>query len=91
MTTLNDDEVRRIRGRVPSLNEIDNAPYKGVLVDLLVPDHQWLQERDAAVALPDYVMTDRQTCDVELLLNGGFSPLRGFMNQQEYEGYVRVS
>src|SRR5205814_3671563 len=27
----------------------------------------------------------RQVCDLELLLSGGFSPLRGFMNRAEYE------
>ena len=30
-------------------------------------------------------LTSRQLCDLELLLNGGFSPLRGFMNRQDYE------
>ena len=28
----------------------------------------------------------RQLCDLELLLSGGFSPLRGFMNKADYEG-----
>ena len=27
-------------------------------------------------------------CDVELIMNGGFSPLTGFMNQKEYENVV---
>ena len=31
-------------------------------------------------------LTARQLCDLELLLSGGFSPLRGFMNCVDYEG-----
>jgi len=30
-------------------------------------------------------LTSRQLCDLELLLNGGFSPLRGFMGRADYE------
>jgi sulfate adenylyltransferase len=30
-------------------------------------------------------LTHRQICDVELLINGGFAPLTGFMNQADYE------
>ena len=33
---------------------------------------------------PSWTLTARQLCDVELLLNGGFSPLRGFMGQDTY-------
>ena len=29
--------------------------------------------------------SDRNACDVELLSVGGFSPLNGFMNRDEYE------
>lgn len=28
----------------------------------------------------------RQLCDLELIMNGGFSPLEGFMTQADYEG-----
>jgi hypothetical protein len=29
----------------------------------------------------------RQLCDLELITNGGFSPLEGFMNEQDYTRY----
>ena len=34
---------------------------------------------------PSWQLTDRQICDLELILNGGFSPLTGFMNRNDYE------
>ena len=34
---------------------------------------------------PSWDLTSRQIRDLELLLSGGFSPLRGFMNRDEYE------
>jgi sulfate adenylyltransferase len=33
-------------------------------------------------------LTDRQICDLELLLNGGFSPLMGFMGKADYESVL---
>ena len=32
---------------------------------------------DAAQSLPAVTLTERQLCDLELILNGGFSPLEG--------------
>ena len=40
-----------------------------------------LMEEVLEKAYPDVVLTGRQLCDVELLLNGGFNPLDGFLNQ----------
>ena len=33
-------------------------------------------------------LNDRQSCDTQLICNGGFSPLTGFMTEEEYNGVV---
>jgi sulfate adenylyltransferase len=33
----------------------------------------------------DINLTPRQICDVEMICNGGFAPLTGFLNKQDYE------
>ena len=32
----------------------------------------------------EYILNERQLCDLELLLNGGFAPLNGYMNSKDY-------
>jgi len=41
-----------------------------------------------AAQLTSWDLTPRQICDLELLMNGGFNPLKGFMSQQDYESVV---
>jgi sulfate adenylyltransferase len=62
------------------------APYGGTLVDLMVPsaEHAALK----ASATKTLECSDRNACDVELLVVGGFSPLRGFMHQEDYDAVV---
>jgi sulfate adenylyltransferase len=63
-----------------------NAPHGGILKDLVVRDApiqgQLAQE---ASTLPSIILTERQLCDLELILNGAFSPLEGFLTQSDYE------
>ncbi len=60
-------------------------PHGAELVDLLVPDDRARELKERSQKWPSWDMTPRQICDLELLLNGAFSPLRGFMNQRDYE------
>ena len=41
-----------------------------------------------AADLPSWDLTARQVCDLELLMNGGFNPLKGFMGQADYDSVV---
>lgn len=55
-----------------------NPPHGGVLKDLLARDAPRQSELAAeAESLTAVVLTERQLCDLELILNGGFSPLEG--------------
>ena len=38
--------------------------------------------------LPSWDMSPRQVCDLELLMNGGFYPLKGFQSEADYNGVV---
>ncbi|TIC21097.1 sulfate adenylyltransferase [Wallemia mellicola] len=68
---------------------MSNPCHGNVLKDLHVRD---ADKHDALVAesetLPSVSLTERQLCDLELIMNGGFSPLEGFMNKKDYEGVV---
>ena len=39
--------------------------------------------------LPSWDLTPRQICDLELLMNGGFYPLKGFLDQGDYDSVVK--
>ena len=61
-------------------------PHGGELVNLIAdPDRSAKLEMEVA-SLPKWVLTPRQLCDLEQLLTGAFSPLKGFMDRADYEG-----
>lgn len=63
-------------------------PYGGALVDLLVSAEEREEARASARALPRVKLTQRSICDLEILATGGFSPLRGFLNREDYRRVV---
>lgn len=55
-----------------------NRPHGGVLKDLLARDASRHDELAAeAEKLQAIVLTERQLCDLELIMSGGFSPVEG--------------
>ena len=62
------------------------APHGGALVNLLVAAGEAAATK--AGVSRSIECSDRNACDVELLVVGGFSPLRGFMHQEDYDAVV---
>ena len=60
-------------------------PHGGRLTELMVEDATAEELRSESRDLPSLTLQPRHMCDLELLLNGGFSPLRGFMGQADYD------
>ena len=60
------------------------APHGGTLVDLIVDSERGEEIKAASRDWVSHDVTPRQLCDLELLLNGGFSPLTGFMTSSDH-------
>lgn len=63
------------------------AAHGGPLVNKMVSDPAEKAEiaKSADITVE---LNDRQSCDVELLTNGAFSPLDGYMNSDQYDSVV---
>jgi sulfate adenylyltransferase len=59
--------------------------HGGELVQLIAAPERNTELKAHSREWPSWDLTARQLCDLELLLSGGFSPLRGFMNRSDYE------
>jgi sulfate adenylyltransferase len=60
-------------------------PHGGALIDPMVDDQRAGELKDASRDWPSLNLRPRQLCDLELILNGTFSPLHGFLTRGDYE------
>lgn len=63
-------------------------PHGGVLRELYLPSAEAEALKRRSASLPQWTLNQRQLCDLELLLNGGFSPLQGFLGRADYDRVV---
>ena len=72
-----------LKKRTP-LMESNLAP----IPELFVSYESAQKMKSEAADLVSHDLTPRQICDLELLMNGGFNPLKGFLSQADYDGVV---
>jgi sulfate adenylyltransferase len=63
--------------------------HGGELVQLVATEARSAELKSLSREWPSWDLSARQLCDLELLLSGGFSPLRGFMTKADYEGVCK--
>ena len=63
-------------------------PHGGILCDLLIQGEKLNQLKKDSLHLESLTLNDRQLCDIEMLLNGSFSPLIGFLTEADYNSVV---
>jgi sulfate adenylyltransferase len=63
-------------------------PHGGVLVNRVLSDEQRKDAAKRAAHLETVILSDVNLADLELIANGGLSPLTGFLGQADYESVV---
>ncbi|BAY98376.1 sulfate adenylyltransferase [Tolypothrix tenuis PCC 7101] len=64
------------------------APHGGQLVNRIATPEQREEFLSKAEFLPRVQLDERAVSDLEMIAIGGFSPLKGFMNQEDYDRVV---
>lgn len=59
--------------------------HGGKLIDLYLPEGKADTEKEQAKDYHSWDLTQRQLCDLDLLMCGAFSPLDGFLGKTDYE------
>ncbi len=64
-------------------------PHGGQLKELFLNENQADEAKEAAKHYPSWDLTQRQVCDLDLLMNGAFSPLEGFLGKADYDSVLK--
>ena len=65
------------------------AAHGGELKELYLDEAAAAAEKHRAREYKSWDLTDRQLCDLDLILNGAFSPLDGFLGKADYESVLK--
>ena len=60
----------------------------GPIPELFVSADSAAKLKREAADLPSWDLTARQVCDLDMLMSGGFNPLKGFLGQRDYDSVV---
>ena len=63
-------------------------PNLDLIAELYVSHKRAQELKVEANSLTSWDLTPRQICDIELLMNGGFAPLKGFLSKEDYDSVV---
>ena len=64
------------------------SPHGKSLIDCYCKKEEVPNYKNQATHYNSHTLSDRQLCDLELILNGAFSPLDGFMSQKDYNSVL---
>ncbi|MBK8285588.1 MAG: bifunctional sulfate adenylyltransferase/adenylylsulfate kinase [Ahniella sp.] len=64
------------------------AAHGGTLIDCYLQDQALADARARLASLPRLDLTARQLCDFDLIANGAFSPLDGFLGEADYRSVL---
>ena len=73
-------KTRDLNGLIP--------PYGGKLKDLIIKNEN-LKSVLLSIVSYEHECSERNACDVELLMIGAFSPLEGFMDEKNYQSVIK--
>ncbi|MCL4511143.1 MAG: sulfate adenylyltransferase [Bacteroidetes bacterium] len=64
------------------------APHGGILVNRFLPDVERDKIIDRIEKSPSLTLSSRQWSDIELIANGAYSPLVGFVGEHDYKSII---
>ncbi len=65
-----------------------SSAHGGTLINLYADGDNLQQEKEKAKVNRSWDLTEKQMLDIELLLNGAFSPLTGYLSESDYQSVL---